>query len=137
MGPNFISVEGNLTGEPNVKVLPSGTTVVNGTVAHNRRFKKKNGEWGEEPLFIDIVLWEAQAEYFAKHFTKGDTVHVDGELRQETWQDKEGGNRRRYYIRVNNFSKIMRIKNEETKDKVEKQEQAQSGGSDTDNEVPF
>lgn len=97
---NSVVLMGNLVRDPEVKTTSTGLTVVNATIANNR--KKKNGE--DEVAFVDITIWEKRGEAFARFHKKGDKVLVQGELRMDQWQDSSTGqNRTKLKVTVNNW----------------------------------
>jgi single-strand DNA-binding protein len=101
---NHVVLVGNLTRDPELKFLPSGTALCEFAIAVNRRWTDaKTSEKKEEVSFFDCVVWAKGAEIFAKYMTKGKPCLIDGELRQERWEDKDGGKRSRVKINVQNF----------------------------------
>jgi single-strand DNA-binding protein len=96
MDMNHVSLIGRLTRDAEYKVLPSGQAVCNFSIAVNRR--RKNGEnWEDEANYFDIVLWGKQADSLNRYLVKGKQIGVDGELRQDRWQ-QEGQNRSKVVI---------------------------------------
>lgn len=83
---NKVMVTGRLTRDPETKYLPSGTAVTTLSVAVNRRFQDKSGEWRDETMFIDAETWNKLAERCAEGMRKGQEVYVEGRLKQETWE---------------------------------------------------
>jgi single-strand DNA-binding protein len=84
---NRVVLTGNLTADPDLRSLPSGTTVCNLRVASNTRRKDAStGEWAEKPNYFDIVVWGAQGENCARCLTKGRPIAVDGRL---DWREYE------------------------------------------------
>jgi single-strand DNA-binding protein len=65
------------------------------------RSRKNGDQWVEEPNFFDIVLWGRQGEAVGKYLIKGKSVGVDGELRQDRWQ-QDGQNRSKVEIVASN-----------------------------------
>ena len=64
-------------------------------LAVNRRFKdSQSGEWKEEPTFVDVTIFGTRAEPFARYHTKGKPAFIEGTLRLDTWEDKNGGGKR-------------------------------------------
>jgi single-strand DNA-binding protein len=97
---NHVSLIGRLTRDAEYKVLPSGQAVCNFSIAVNRR--RKNGDsWEDEANYFDIVLWGKQADSLNRYLVKGKQIGVDGELRQDRWQ-QEGQNRSKVVISANN-----------------------------------
>jgi single-strand DNA-binding protein len=96
MDMNHVSLIGRLTRDAEYKVLPSGQAVCNFSIAVNRR--RKNGDnWEDEANYFDIVLWGKQADSLNRYLVKGKQIGVDGELRQDRWQ-QEGQNRSKVVI---------------------------------------
>ena len=97
---NHVSLIGRLTRDAEYKVLPSGQAVCNFSIAVNRR--RKNGDsWEDEANYFDIVLWGKQADSLNRYLVKGKQIGVDGELRQDRWQ-QDGQNRSKVVISATN-----------------------------------
>jgi single-strand DNA-binding protein len=86
---NKVLIIGNLVRDPVINFLPSGTQVVEFSIAYNRRFKV-NDEWREETHFFDVRAYGRLAETLGTKLFKGYTVVIEGSLRQDRWIDKEG-----------------------------------------------
>lgn len=86
-------IMGNLTRDPELKYLPSGTPVANFTVAVNRRYTPQGGETKEETSFIPVVVWGKQAENCNQYLKKGSPVFVEGDLRQRSYETTDGQKR--------------------------------------------
>ncbi len=95
---NKVFVMGNLTRDPNLKYTPRGSAVCEFGVAVNRRYTTESGEQKEEVCFLDVDVWGKQAEYCGKSLQKGAPVFVEGRLRTDSWQDKDGNKRSRLRI---------------------------------------
>jgi single-strand DNA-binding protein len=92
---NVVTLVGNITRDPELRYTPAGTAVADFGIAHNTRRKNVNGEWEDgETSFFDVTCWEQLAENASESLTKGTKVIVVGELRQESWNDKESGDKR-------------------------------------------
>ncbi|MGN6019821.1 single-stranded DNA-binding protein [Corynebacterium striatum] len=110
---NFIAISGNLTREPEMRYTPSGQPVAGFTIAHNtRRFDKQANEWVDgDTCFIDVSLWGKKGENFVNAYAqqgKG-PVLVLGQLKQDTWEDKNGGGKRsKHKINADDVSFIPR-----------------------------
>jgi single-strand DNA-binding protein len=100
MDVNHVVLIGRLTRDAEYKVLPSGQGVCNFSVAVNRR-KKSGDQWEDEANYFDIVLWGKQADSINRYLVKGKQVGVDGELRQDRWQ-QDGQNRSKVVVSANN-----------------------------------
>jgi single-strand DNA-binding protein len=98
---NRVVLIGRLTREAELKYTSGGQAVCKFSIAVNRR--KKNGDqWEDEANFFDIVLWGKQGESLHQYLLKGKMVGVDGELRQDRWQ-QDGQNRSKIEIVANNL----------------------------------
>lgn len=101
---NHVTLMGNLTAEPELRFGKSGTAVCTFTLAHNKRWTTDSGEQKEKVSFIGCVMFGKRAEAFVKHHRKGMKALVEGELSQETWEDKETGkNREKTKVHVNSW----------------------------------
>jgi single-strand DNA-binding protein len=86
---NKAIVIGNLTRDPEMKAIPSGTKVTTFSVATNRVWKDKNGVKQEGTDYHNIVVFGQQAENVARYLTKGSSVLVEGRMTTRNW-DKDG-----------------------------------------------
>jgi single-strand DNA-binding protein len=92
---NTVVITGNLTRDPELRSLPSGTSVCNLRVAVNSRRKdRETGEWVDEPNYFDVTVWGAQGENCANYLSKGRPVAVDGRLRWREWEAQDGSGKR-------------------------------------------
>lgn len=97
---------GNLTRDPEMRYTPSNMAVANLGLAVNRRYKGNDGEQKEEVTFIDCEAWGKTAEVMNEHLSKGRPVFIEGRLKLDQWQDKDGGNRSKLKVVVENFQFI-------------------------------
>lgn len=92
---NRVTITGNLTRDPELQVLPSGTEVCRlGVAVNGRRKNPQTGQWEEEPNFFDVTVFGAQGQSCAQYLSKGRPVAIDGRLRWSSWEDKNGGGKR-------------------------------------------
>jgi len=91
---NVVVITGNLTRDPELRHLGSGTAVCKLRVAVNSRRKDgQSGEWVDKPNYFDVTVWGAQGENCANYLGKGRPVAVEGRLDWREWED-QGGNKR-------------------------------------------
>ena len=101
---NKIILVGNLTRDPELRYLPSNMAVAQFGLAVNHRFKTKTGEDREEVLFIDCSCFGRGGEIINQYCKKGKQLLVEGRLKLETWEDKQGGGKRsKHTVVVDNF----------------------------------
>ena len=77
---NKVMLYGNLTKDPELKSLPSGTAVCNFSIATNRRWKDKDGQQKEEVQYHNIVTFGKGAELIKQYMHKGSALFVEGRL---------------------------------------------------------
>ena len=90
---NRVILVGNLTRDPELRYIPSGTAVTDVGLAVNDRRKNANGEWVEETTFVDVTLWARQAEVASEYLSKGSPVLIEGRLKLDTWETNDGQKR--------------------------------------------
>ncbi|HTM55580.1 MAG TPA: single-stranded DNA-binding protein [Pirellulales bacterium] len=86
---NRVVLVGNLTRDPELRYIPSGTAVTDIGLAVNDRRKGANGEWVDETTFVDVTLWGRTAEIATEYLNKGSSVLIEGRLKLDTWE-KDG-----------------------------------------------
>lgn len=90
---NRVILVGNLTRDPELRYIPSGTAVCDVGLAVNDKRKDASGQWVEETTFVDITLWDKTAEVAAEWLKKGSSCLIEGRLKLDTWESKEGEKR--------------------------------------------
>lgn len=97
---NNITIEGNLTADPELRFTPTGRAVATFSVAVNRRWTDNQGQHQEETSFFDCEAWQILGENIAGSLNKGDRVIVAGDLKQDTWEAEDGTKRSKHKIRA-------------------------------------
>jgi single-strand DNA-binding protein len=104
---NRVLLLGNLTRDPALKYTPSQMAVCEFGVACNRKFRTAQGEDREEVTFVDVTAWGKQAEVINQYMTKGKPIFIEGRLKYDQWEDKNGGGKRsKLTVVVENFQFI-------------------------------
>ena len=106
---SFIGI-GRLTRDPELRYTPGGTGVCKFGIAINRTYRNQEGNNIEEVLFINVVTWGKQAENVSQFLKKGRRVAINGELRSNNWQDKDGNKRVSYEINARTVQFLDLIK---------------------------
>ena len=83
---NRVVLVGNLTRDPELRYISSGTAVTEIGLAVNDLRKNQSGEWVDETQFIDITLWARTAEVASEYLGKGDSLLVEGRLKLDSWE---------------------------------------------------
>lgn len=101
---NKVILLGNLTRDPELRVTPKGTSVCQFGLAVNRVFRAgESGETQEETTFVDLEAWGRQAEVISKYVSKGNPLFVEGRLKFDSWESKEGDKRSKLKVIVENM----------------------------------
>jgi single-strand DNA-binding protein len=90
---NVVVITGNLTQDPELRHLGSGTAVCEMRVAVNTR-RKEGNEWVDKPNYFNVVVWGAQGENCAQYLSKGRPVAIEGRLDWREWEAKDGSGKR-------------------------------------------
>jgi len=98
---NHVVLVGRLTRDAELKYTAGGQAVCKFSIAVNRR-KKSGDQWEDEANYFDIVVWGRQGESLHPYLVKGKMIGVDGELRQDRWQ-QDGQNRSKVEIVAGNL----------------------------------
>jgi len=114
---NKVILIGNLGKDPETRYFDGGGAVARFSLATNENYQDRNGEWQKRTEWHDVECWNKLAERAEKALRKGMMVYVEGKLKNDTWQDKEGNNRRKTIVNIN----ILRI--------LEKRDNAESMNS--------
>jgi single-strand DNA-binding protein len=97
---NHVVLVGRLTRNAELKYTGSGAPVSKFAIAVNQR-RKKDDQWVDEANFFDVVLWGKSAESLAQYLVKGKQVGIEGQLRQDRWE-QDGQSRSRVEIVASN-----------------------------------
>jgi single-strand DNA-binding protein len=91
---NKVILMGNLTRDPELKYLPSGTAIASFGLAVNRVYNdRQSGERKEDVCFVDITAWARQAEVCNEYLRKGSPVFLEGRLNFNSWETDDGQRR--------------------------------------------
>jgi single-strand DNA-binding protein len=107
MQMNDVKIVGHLTRQAEVHYTPQGTPVANASLGVNESYSVDNQK-KNVTTFVDVQLWGAAAENFAKFVEKGQQIFVEGALRQDTWQDKDTKqNRSKLFVKANSWQFVQ------------------------------
>lgn len=97
---------GNLTRDPEMRMTPGGMAICKLGIAVNRVFTTKEGEKREEVTYVDCDAFGRQAETISKYLSKGRPIHIEGRLKLDQWESKEGEKRSKLSVVIENFQFI-------------------------------
>lgn len=103
---NKVMLMGHLTRDIEIKSIQSGQTVGSFGIAVNHKYKTSGGEQREDVMFVDCTAWGKTAEVMAQYLAKGRAVYVEGRLKLDQWDDKQGGKRSKLSVVVESFQFI-------------------------------
>lgn len=86
---NKVFLAGNLTRDPEMRFIPSGTAVATLRLAVNRSYQGRDGNRKEEVAYVTVVVWGKQAQTCQEHLKKGNAVMVEGRLQSRSWETEE------------------------------------------------
>jgi single-strand DNA-binding protein len=92
MNLNRVTLACNLTVDPELRSLPSGTKLCQLRVASSTRRKNQAGEWEDKPNYFNVAVWGTKGENSARFLKNGDPLALDGRLEWREWE-QEGGKR--------------------------------------------
>lgn len=101
---NRVILAGNLTRDPELSYLPSGTAVCKFGLAVNRRYRDRDGNSKEDVCYVDLTAFGRTGEVINQYMTKGGSILIEGRLNYRQWTDKEGHNRSKLEVVVENFT---------------------------------
>ncbi len=108
---NVMTLEGNLTADPELKFFPDGTPIAEFTVAYTpRHFNRERKEWVDgTPMFMPVIARGKLAEHIAESLAKGSAAIVTGPVTQENWEAKDGTRRSRLRLRADSVGVSLKF----------------------------
>jgi len=131
---NKVLLIGNLTRDPDVRMLSNGRPVCNFGLALNRNYKDAEGNRKEEVTFVDVECYGPRAEAVGRFFTKGRSIFVEGRLKLDQWESKEGEKRSAIRVVLDNFEFVD--SKQDGQSSVDRQSLSPSNSSPTPQSVP-
>jgi len=105
MPPDFnrVTLIGRLTRDIELRHTGNNQAVANLGLAIGRKYKTQSGEQREETTFVDCEAWGKQGEILSQYLKKGDPVFLEGRLKLDQWQDRDGNKQSKIRVVVENF----------------------------------
>ena len=116
--PNYnrVILMGNLTRDPELRVLEGETSVCHIGVAVNRFHRNQSGDRQEEVTFVDCEAWGKNAQNIDQYLTKGSPIHIEGRLRLDQWKDSEGNDRQKLKVVIERFQFVSSMSERTTEE---------------------
>ena len=137
-GVNKVILVGNLGKDPEVRYLDSGVAVANFSLATTENYKNKQGEKVSQTEWHNIVLWRGLAEVAEKWLKKGSSVYIEGKIRTNKWEDKEGNTRYNTEILADNMTMLGNRISSDVSDKNDSKTVSEiKSVNDENDDLPF
>ncbi len=107
---NHVQLAGHLTRDPQIRMLAGDRSVAAFSIAINRRWKTPEGEAKEDSTYIDCEAWGRQGELVGQYLTKGSPCYIEGRLKLDQWDDKDGTKRSKLKVVVDTVQFLGRGK---------------------------
>lgn len=101
---NRVCLVGRLGRDPELRFLPSNTAVCSFSIAVGEKWKGKDGQVNERTNWIDCEAFAGLGETINKYLRKGSQVAIEGRLRMDEWQDKDGKKRTKLKVVIDGFT---------------------------------
>lgn len=141
-GVNKAIIVGNVGQDPEIRYMPSGSAVAELSVATTEQWKdKSSGEKQERTEWHRITFYGRLAEIVGEYVRKGSQVYVEGSIRTEKWQDKQGNDRYTTKI-IANEMQLLGGKAQSADDNAQQDNSRSAGGMSAgvdglDDDIPF
>jgi len=133
---NHVVIVGRLTRDAELKFTNNGTPVCKFSIANNQR-RKKEDQWVDEAHFFEVALWGKQAESINQYLKKGKQIGVEGQLRQDRWE-QNGQARSRVEINASNVQLLGGAPRSGSGEKTEMPDSPEPAGGDKfEDDIPF
>jgi single-strand DNA-binding protein len=132
---NLCLFGGNFVRKPELKKVGTDqVSVVNFSIAVNRKFNARSGEQKKEVTYVDCEAWDSGAETIARNCDKGDYIIIYASAKNESWTDNDGKKRSRVKFRVDRFEFVPGTRRHGT---TEEQEDSSEPPADDGADIPF
>lgn len=134
---NEVRLIGNVTRDPEVKFLPSGTAVCElGLAINSSYFDKAKNQKVESVTFVDVACFNRTAELCGEYVSRGKSILVLGRLKTEEWTDKQSGQKRSKLKVIAETVQFLGGKSDSQQSRPER-ETVPASGDDMDQDTPF
>lgn len=113
---NDVTLMWNVCRDIEVKTTTSGQSIINFTLATNKRWKDKNWENQEKTSFHNMICWGKQGEIIAQYFHSWSKILIKWEIQYRDWEAEDGNKKYKTEININEFFFIDSNKKKEEKE---------------------
>lgn len=136
MNINKVFICGRIVRDPELKKLPTGTSVCSFSVATNNVYIDKNKNKQQSTEFHNIVAWAGLADTIEKYFKKGDEIYIEGRIVTRSW-DGKNGKQYRTEIVASEMQFGQKKKESGTSDTYNQEELPEQSSSESVGDIPF
>ncbi len=129
-------VIGNLGADPELRYMPSGKPVASFSVCANEQYRKSSGEVVKTQTWFKANVYGNSAEAVSTHLRKGSPVYIEGRIRPELWDGRDGEKRFTLNLEAREI-KFLGRKGEGAAPAATDETNDTNGGDLTDDDVPF
>jgi len=133
---NKVFLIGNLTRDPELRYIPSGSAVATFTVAVNRVYIQQ-GEKKEEVSYIKVVVWAKMAETCSEYLSKGSPVFVEGRIQSRSWETPQGEKRSAVEVIAERVQFLGKAKGDRQTSSAETEVPDTQAGGPSGEDAPF
>lgn len=126
-GVNKVILIGNLGDDPEMRHFENGGAVCKLSIATTEKYKDKQGNKQENVEWHRVELNDNLAKVAEQYLKKGDSVYIEGKLKKDSWEDKEGN--KRSLVKVRGFVMNMLGSPKGQSEQSQQPEQPQSDNS--------
>lgn len=137
MSVNKVILMGRLGQEPEINHVSNGTKVAKFSLATSERYKDRSGNLVENTEWHNVEAWDKLADIIEQYVHKGDMIYLEGKIRTEKWQDKEGNNRYTTKIRMTDLTLLPKSNPNQNQTAQTQKTQNQSNVNPIDEEPPI
>lgn len=130
---NKVFLLGNLGADPEVRYTPAGDPVANFSIATSS-YSGKGSDKKEYVEWHNCVAFNEAAKFVEQYIRKGSKVHVEGSLRANKWEDKEGNKRVKTEVVVGRLTALNKVESDQ---KAEPKEANGNHFNDLDDDIPY
>ncbi len=134
---NKVFLLGNLTRDPELRYMPSGSPVANFGLATNRVYTGQDGQKKEDATFIDIEAFARTAELCSQYLSKGRQVLIEGRLKFRTWEGQDGQKRSKLSVVAERVTFLGGRGGGAAEGKTKQKTEEEPSFTPADDDVPF
>jgi single-strand DNA-binding protein len=98
---NQLIVSGNLVADPIMRYIgEKDIPICNFTIANNKRYQDKNGNWQDNTTYLDVEAWSKTAERAGANLKKGKPVIIEGSVHLNRWEDSDGHRHQKHFVKA-------------------------------------